>query len=508
MLPLQLGSSANFSATRDFFGQAGYSEQAVCERLGLDGLHAYLNRDEKPAPPALAEVSDALDVLLRVFLVGNSVSRDQLGKFVPRAARESMEALGILCADPADSERCYSPVVLYPVQGLYIASDRWKNPDGSSLPIVKDYVFPAMHPLTHDFLALLPQSPCGKSLELCSGTAIAALLASKRYARHSWAVDITERATRFGEFNRRLNQVNNCTVLQGDLYGPVSDMRFDRIVAHPPYVPTMEPGAIYADGGEDGEFITRAIVQGLPRFLEPQGRFYCGTMGVEREGEPYEQRVRQWLGAEQSAFDVLFIAEGTQGPAQFAYRATRNKKGDWEQMERSRAHLDRLKIKNLVAGLLVIQGKESQRTSFTVRRQKGESSGAAEAEWLRSWESTWAASASCEVVLASCPLVSAGLELHVVHAKRNGELAPRKFTLKTAYPFNVEFECQPWVATLVARCDGKTTARAHFETGKRENWICSDLSAVEFATTLGGLVSRGFLEIGGFALPRQSHSCS
>ena len=86
--------------------------------------------------------------------------------------------------------------------------------------------------------------------------------------------------------------------MRGDLYEPVRGSRFDRIVAHPAYVPALEPGAIYADGGEDGEFITRAIVQGLPRFLEPQGRFYCGTMGVEREGEPYEQRVRQWLGAE------------------------------------------------------------------------------------------------------------------------------------------------------------------------------------------------------------------
>src|SRR5208282_4177322 len=105
------------------------------------GLHEYLSNSEKPGSPALAEVSDALDVLLQVFLAGNLVSRDLLGSFIPNAVLESMEALGILCADPAHPEQCYSPVVLYPVQGLYIASDRWKNPDGSSLPIVKDYVF-------------------------------------------------------------------------------------------------------------------------------------------------------------------------------------------------------------------------------------------------------------------------------------------------------------------------------------------------------------------------------
>jgi SAM-dependent methyltransferase len=318
-----------------------------------------------------------------------------------------MEALGILCADCAHPDQCYSPVALYPVQGLYIASDRWKNPYGS--PISYDSVFPAIHPNTHDFLELLPASPCDKFLDLCSGTAIAALLAAKRYAQQSWAVDIAARATHFGEFNRLLNQVSNSTVIQGDLYEPVSGMRFDRIVAHPPYVPTLGPGALYADGGEDGEFVTRALVQWLPRFLEPHGRFYCATMGVEREGEPYEQRVRQWLGADQSAFDVLFIAEEIQGPAEFAYNVTRNKKGSWLEMDQWRAHLASLKIKNLAYGWLVIQGKESERSAFTVRRQRGERSGAAELEWLRSWEAVWAGPSTVERVMQSRPLASPGL---------------------------------------------------------------------------------------------------
>jgi SAM-dependent methyltransferase len=493
----------SFCAVKEFLARAEYSEQAVCERLGLDRLHEYLSRNEKSQAPPSAEVSDALDVLLRVFLLGNSVSRDLLGKFIPSAVWETMEALGILSADPAQPDQCYSPVALYPVQGLYIASDRWKNPDGSA--ISKDYVFPAMHPLTHDFLALLPQSPCDRFLDLCSGTAIAALLASKHYARQSWAVDITERSTQFGEFNRLLNQVSNATVMQGDLYEPVSGIRFDRIVAHPPYVPALESGAIYADGGADGEFVTRAIVQGLPRFLEPHGRFYCGTMGVEREGEPYEQRVRRWLGAEQSVFDVLFIAERTQGPAQFAYRATRSKKGGWEQMDRWRTHLDRLKIKNLVYGLLVIQGKESERSAFTARRQKGEHSGAAEAEWLRSWETLWASPSSVERVLQSRPVTSSDFELHVVHAKRHGELAPAKFTLRISYPFAVEYECSEWVATLVARCDGKTTALEHLEAGKREKWIPVDMLNDQFAGTVAALVSRGILAIEGFEPPSQTN---
>jgi SAM-dependent methyltransferase len=504
MLPLKLGGVDQFTAVREFLSQAGYSEPAACRRLGVGRLHEYLKDNEQPAVAPAAEGSDALSVLLRVFLAGKSVSRDLVAGVIPSAVRESMEALGILCADPADRERCYSPVVLYPVCGLYIASDRWKSPDGS--PISIDYVFPAIHVLTHDFLEFLPQTPCDKFLELCSGTAIAALWASQRYARQSWAVDITERAAQFGEFNRRLNQVSNSVVMQGDLYAPVSGMRFDRIVAHPPYVPALEPGAIYADGGDDGEFVTRAMVQGLPRFLAPHGRFYCQTMGVEREGEPFEQRVRQWLGAEQAAFDILLVVRRTQGPAQFAYRATRNKKGDWEQMDQWLAHLKKLKVKNLVYGWLIIQGKESERSAFTVRRQRGEHFAAAEVEWLRNWETTWAMPSSVELLLRSRPLAAANLELQVVHAMRNGQLVPSKYTLRTTYPFDEEYECPAWVATLMAKCDGKTTSREHFEAGKRDKCIPVDMTDDQFADTVGELVSRGIIEIEGFVPPRRTNA--
>ena len=176
MMPVQVESAVDLSVFREFLGQADYSEQAVCKRLGLRGLHEYLSRDEKSDSRPLPEVSDALDVLVQLFLAGNSVSREELGNFIPSAVRRAMEAMGILCLD---SEQYYSPVALYPIQDLYIAPDRWKSRDDS--PKSKAYVFPAIHPLTHDFLNLLPQSPCDKFLDLCSGTADIALQASKRY---------------------------------------------------------------------------------------------------------------------------------------------------------------------------------------------------------------------------------------------------------------------------------------------------------------------------------------
>ena len=228
-------------------------------------------------------------------------------------------------------------------------------------------------------------------------------------------------------------------------------------------------------------------------------------MGIEREGEPYEHRVRQWLGADPSAFDILFIEETKKSPVQFAYWATRTAKGTWEQMDQWCAHVERLKVKNFVRGLLLIQPRESERNAFTVRRQKGEGTGALEVEWQRGWETTWAAPSSRERVWASRPRASGGVELHVVHVPRQGQLAPSQFTLKTSYPFAGEDECPSWVATLVARCDGKTSTLAHFEEGKRQKWLPAEMPGDQFVSAVGELVGRGILEIEEFLWPRHTN---
>ena len=110
--------------------------------------------------------------------------------------------------------------------------------------------------------------------------------------------------------------------------------------------------------------------------------------------------------------------------------------------------------------------------------------------------------------MQSRPLSSPNVELHVVHSKHNGELLPSKFTLTSAYPFTVEYECPAWVATLVTRCDGKTTALEHFEAGKRDKWIPVDVSSDQLAGRVAGLVSRGILEIEDFAPPRPTNGHS
>lgn len=177
---------------RDFLKEANYTEKRVCERLGLRALHEFLST--RQGPRAASEAIDPLRVLIRLFLIGEHVSRAQIQSLIFATALEAMNALGLLCHDSSKPERCHATVALYPTQGLYVASDRWSNPDGSPFRGFPDFVYPAITSHTNQFLEFLPPEPCDSFLDMCSGTGIAALAAAGQYARHAWAIDITERS--------------------------------------------------------------------------------------------------------------------------------------------------------------------------------------------------------------------------------------------------------------------------------------------------------------------------
>src|SRR6185503_16771380 len=185
----------------------------------------------------------------------------------------------------------------------------------------EDVVYPAILENTQQFLNIIPTDPCGTFFDLGAGTGIAGLFAAKNFAAHAWTSDITARSAHFCEFNRRLNGLQNATVVQGDMYEPVAGLEFDRIVTHPPYVPVSRPTHVFRDGGDDGELILRRAIEGLPRHLAPRGRFYAQTLISDREDDSTEDRIRRWLGPEQRHFDLALITETSRAPFDFVGRA-------------------------------------------------------------------------------------------------------------------------------------------------------------------------------------------
>jgi SAM-dependent methyltransferase len=499
---LHFGTPEQFAACRQLLVDAGYTEAALRTRHALNVLSDFKTLRQGRAPADA--LHDALGLLTHLFLDGEYVTRAQIISLLPRTAIECLGALGLVIPAPHNRELWSATVMLYPRGSIMIASDRPTNANGAPLNEHDDIVFSALTDNTERFLDLLPCQPCERFLDLGAGTGVAALTAAAGWAQQTWAVDITERATRFAEFNRRLNGLENVTTLQGDLYVPVAGLMFDCIAIHPPYVPAVRQRIVYQDGGLDGQAITRRAVEGLWHHLAPGGRFYCLSLGADRHDVAFEHWVRQWLGRHESEFDVAFIPRHTITP-EFLARSVAVKAGGLPEVGRLHQAFDSLRIREFAYGAIVIQRHGTPRSPFTVRRQRGTHSGRDEIEWLLGWETRRAAETDGAWLLDLRPVASPDVELRVIHRMVDGELTPAAYTLQTEYPFSMESAANPSIALLVARCDGTATGREHYAYLREQGAFPETVTESEFGRLLGTLVSGGFIQIPGFAFPR--HAC-
>jgi SAM-dependent methyltransferase len=495
--PLRLGTPAQFEAVRGALVQANFTEPAICERLGIPAFtHFGVGRPGRPWTDALAT---PLAALIRLFLQCEAAPLAVIEPLLGNTAIDAMRDLGLLVSGD-DPSQVVAPVGLCPTRGLYLVSDR-----GGDLPsLSEDVVYPAILENTQNFLDIIPTNPCEAFLDLGTGTGVAALMAARDFAREAWACDITARSVQFAEFNRRLNGLENVTVGEGDLYDPVDGRSFDCIVTHPPYVPVSKPTCIFRDGGDDGELIVRRIVEGLPRHLAPGGRFYALTLVSDREGQPAEQRVREWLGAAGSGFDVAIIAETAREPFDFIGRAMQKGTHRPDELEYWSSVFRALKVKSLVYGCILVQRHATERESFTVRLQKGPHSGAAETDWALRWHTEAVSPGWSDRILQSPVGLSAELNLAVLHRFDEGSLVPVEYLLRVRHPFEAECKCPAWVAGLLGESDGRRTAIDVLDSLKAKGVVESGTEPAEFAEVLRVLVGSGFLELPSHRLPRRS----
>jgi release factor glutamine methyltransferase len=128
------------------------------------------------------------------------------------------------------------------------------------------------------------RSMLGRALDLCTGSGCVAIAFAKR--RPTWSVtasDISPDAVLVATDNaHRTGAIRNLRVLQGSLFEPVQDERFDLVTANPPYIPAGEIAELpidvrdfeprlALDGGPDGLDLVRSIVGKAPQHLSSGG---------------------------------------------------------------------------------------------------------------------------------------------------------------------------------------------------------------------------------------------
>jgi SAM-dependent methyltransferase len=500
-LPVRFGTAVEFEALRDALAAHGYTTAEVCRRMEIPDIYAF--RTVREGRAEHHDVADALDVLIRLFLDGEAVQDGVVRGLLGEGALAGLTALGLLQRHPTDAARVAASVMLYPTAGLYLISDCGPSAPGMYPPeqqLRPDSVYAAITQNTRNFLRMLPSSPCDRLLELCSGTGIAALIGS-RTAGRAWAVDITERSTRFAEFNARLNGIGNVTALEGDLYAPVAGLSFDRIVAHPPYVPSPERRHIYAHGGHDGEEVIRGILAGLGQHLSPGGRFYCTCATTDRRGAAAEQRIRHMLGERQEEFDVLLIEHYGFHPTELHFRRAIAGEITLEKAAEHHRLFRELEAERTVYCTMIIERHAAERPPLTLRRDRGERAGSREAEWLMNWSTSVAEGGALARLLELNPAISPHARLHVTHAAEAGAWKAERCEVITDYPFPRTVELSTGAAMLLASCDGRQSTREVLRRLREQGVVPAEMTDEAFAGFVQNLVGEGILQLGQLSLP-------
>jgi hypothetical protein len=286
------------------------------------------------------------------------------------------------------------------------------------------------------------------------------------------------------------------TVARGDLYEAVGDRTFDRIVAHPPYVPEAETRIVFRDGGEDGEQVTRGIVEGLPRHMRPGGTLHCTCAVTDRVDRPFERRVRDWLGEAEAEFDVFFMPQATHEPT--PYFLTRAMAGNepWENLERRHATFTRLGVERIVYGAFVVRRRAAAARGtgpLTVRRRAAPAARGADVIAMMERE-TMAADPALQARLLDLPLATnPQLAFALTHGLVDGDWQATSCHLHVEAPFVVDAKVSPWLAALLVRCDGTRAPRAIVAELRAEGMAPADGTVEELVPLLRDLVAADIL---------------
>jgi len=135
--------------------------------------------------------------------------------------------------------------------------------------------------------------PVQRALDLCTGSGCIALATAHYHP--DWdvdGIDISADALALAQENRERLGVENCRLLQSDLFAALDGEVYDLIVSNPPYVTHDETDALPAEyahepelglrAGDDGLDLALKILRDAPEHLSEHGLLICEVGESER----------------------------------------------------------------------------------------------------------------------------------------------------------------------------------------------------------------------------------
>ncbi len=274
---------------------AGYSYDAVAERLGAPGLDGLARNATIPADRVLAGAIDPQASLIRALALQQDVPIADLS-----AALGDLEPLDPILTRRAD--RVGAAIEIRPYAFAddhgehpgWLASDLTPTLDGRLAAPRDDFVL-GLSPASVTLAQLTMRNPRGRALDLGSGCGIQSLHLSTHVSQVV-ATDLNPRACAMTALTAALNGIT-VDVRQGSLYEPVGYEKFDLIVTNPPYVmaPPDSSRLVYREGSFTADGLVRAVVTGAATRLNPGGALQVlGNWAITAD-QPWPDRLASWI---------------------------------------------------------------------------------------------------------------------------------------------------------------------------------------------------------------------
>ena len=491
--PLTIGSPDEFAQVNSTLRTANFTEEVICKTAKVEALNEVGGIDMMSID--FSQTVPAFRTLFFLFFGQRPLPAAEVEKGIGEDSLRTFKSLGLICDYGAD--KVYARVLLYPVSGFYVASDRHSNPDGSVFIPPADVVFPAIFGGTLRFLKLLPLEPADEALDLCAGSGIGAFVLSLS-CRRSVSSDLTQRATHFANFNRLLNGLENVEVVCGDLYSGVAGRTFDRIVAHPPYVPSVDNATIWRDGGITGEEIGRRVIEGLPEFLRPGGLACVLSLGVDTKDARFEERIRGWLGAAGQDFDIIFASTNERSPSEILRDiAARDPQFGIDKQQALQSAFADAGIVKMPHGAIALRRHRSdeQDGPWTLRTKLSDATEGADFERVFRKHSRFEEPGFVKALESRCPRLADRLQVVATHVVLEGSLVPAEFIFETDKPFDSRGRMDSWMVPLFARLDGKLSLREIYDQAVTADELPEGFQLTDFASLTARMIERGFLKL-------------
>jgi predicted RNA methylase len=300
---LKIISHSDAKRFKDFLLESGYVEADLRKRGYFNELPSSRLRNLPRLLDSTSEPS-LLNTLLRWFWLGFP----HKAEFVPSWFTALATSCGLL--SPGKGEDLIPEVMLFPVEGFLVASDHTTKIDASDPELV---LWP--NPTSRFLSRFTIRRPSRATLDLGTGNAIQALACSA-HSQHVVATDLNPRAVNFAEFSARLNGIDNIEPLFGDGFAPVAGRKFDLIVSNPPFFISPSGRYLFCDNPMDLDQLCRRFVKEAPNYLEEGGYFQLLCEWAEVEGQPWQERIGEWL--QDNGCDAWVIKGHTQTPQEYS----------------------------------------------------------------------------------------------------------------------------------------------------------------------------------------------